>query len=636
MKTIITSSKKIFNQQHADNLYLILDNEDMVIDCNEMTSHYFGIPANKIKGALVWSLFDRFDHPLNYSGELTSLAYNYPIIARHHLLNGQQGIIWNLVANPNKKNQKIFIAQVFENDKNDLTLQAIIEAKELAEKGNTAKLNFLANMSHELRNSLNGLLGMAQMLSMRNLPADTQDYVKDIFQSGNHLLSLVNDMLDFAKLEAGQLTFRSEPFNLRKLIADVVEGLAKQCEQRDLDLILDYCDNVPRFVIGDANRLRQIIINLVNNAIKFTPSGHVLVAVDVVNKEKERATLQIIIEDTGIGIPESRLESVFNRFTQVSNDSYSTQNKGTGLGLAIVKQLAEKSGGEISVRSGKGKGATFIYTVPFKLQPGAFLNTTWQQNYKDLRILVIDDNIRRGSVVARQAIGNDNISCLSHDALNILNEAKLQARNFRIILIDDKVESITKICKNIKADPELAGCMLCVLSQLKKSGSYPEQFFHEVVKPIDPTLFNKDLCHAWERWQEERKVKLNYHIIKLKKPSILLVEDNPMNQKVATLMFKELGCEVTLAEDATQAMEKINRKYDIIFLDIGLPDLDGCELAKKIVKELNCNQETPIIALTAHALDHDRERFIAAGMKDVLTKPINFKSAQETVTQWTN
>lgn len=514
-------------------------------------------------------------------------------------------------------------------------------AKEKAEEGNQAKLDFLANMSHELRNSLNGILGMTQILSMRNLPADTQDYVRDIYQSGNHLLSLVSDMLDFAKLEAGQLAIASDPFNIRKVIVDIVSHLSKQCEQRNLDLFLDYCDNIPRQVIGDINRLRQIILNLVTNAMKFTLSGHILVAVELLEKTENRVVLQFIIEDTGIGIPEDKIDAIFNRYTQIRNQSAETRLKGSGLGLAIVKQLVEKMGGEIGVNSQIGRGATFWINLPFMLQDHQVEMMAWNNRFPNLKILVVDDNAQRAKVTLKQVFGGKNRAVKGKTALEALRVAATHNEPYDIVLIDDQIEcqhSLKQLVDAIQSDKALYSTMVCGLIQEKNRGESDGHFFYEILKPLNPSVFANDLAQAWGRWQVDLEIKATQREIEPKKINVLLVEDNLMSQKVASIMLTEFGCRVSLSESGYDALAKIRQeKFDVIFLDIGLPDMNGCALAKEILSlDQNVNQKTPIIALTAHALEEDRKIFFQAGMCDILVKPITFESARSILLKWTD
>lgn len=513
--------------------------------------------------------------------------------------------------------------------------------KEKAEEGNQAKLDFLANMSHELRNSLNGILGMTQILSMRNLPADTQDYVRDIYQSGNHLLSLVSDMLDFAKLEAGQLTIASEPFNMRKVITDIVSHLSKQCQQKNLDLFLDYCDNIPRQVMGDINRLRQIILNLVTNAMKFTASGHISIAVELLEKTDDHVVLQFIIEDTGIGIPEDKIDTIFNRYTQIRNQNAETRLKGSGLGLAIVKQLVEKMGGTIGVNSQAGHGATFWINLPFTLQSQQIEMMTWNHRFPNLKILIVDDNAKRAKVTLKQVFGGKNRAVKGKNALEALKIASVQNDPYDIVLLDDQIEhqdSLEHLVKSIKSDKSLNKVMIFGLIQEKNRCEYANLFFYEILKPLNPSIFVSDLAQAWGRWQVDLEIKATQKEIEPKEITVLLVEDNLMSQKVASIMLKEFGCKVSLAESGHEALAKIRlEKFDLIFLDIGLPDINGCTLAKEILSlENNTNSKTPLIALTAHALESDRQIFLQSGMSDILVKPITFDGARSILLKWTD
>lgn len=636
---IIHSEKTALFKIYKESLLFLLDKEFQVIEYNEFAEHFFRKNnITSIQNTKIWNLFENFPHPLLPKNVTSLLLQNYPILAQHHQLSNEIGMSWNLC--PTLSAEKyLFMAQLYKHSADDVLTKELIDAKEKAEQGNQAKLDFLANMSHELRNSLNGILGMTQILSMRNLPADTQDYVHDIYQSGNHLLSLVSDMLDFAKLEEGQLTIASEPFNVRKVIGDIITHLSKQCEQRTLDLFSDYCDEIPRQVLGDANRLRQIIINLVNNAMKFTLSGHISVAVELLEKTQEHVLLQFIIEDTGIGIPEDKIDSIFNRYTQVRK-SDETKFKGSGLGLAIVRQLVEKMGGAIGVNSQLGRGATFWVNIPFTLQNHQIEMMTWYKRFPNLKILVADDNSKRAKVILKQVFGDKNLAVKGKEILDALQSAATRNEPYDIILIDDQIDyptSLKDLVSSIRANKIFYNTMICGLIQEKNHGEYTNLFFYELLKPLNPSIFVNELAQTWSRWQIDLEVKATQKSIEPKSIRVLLVEDNLMSQKVANIMLKEFGCKVNLAESGQEAMIQIQKNaFDIIFLDIGLPDINGCDLAKKILATHAQNQCTPIIALTAHALEEDRNVFLQSGMSDILVKPITFESARSILLKWTD
>ncbi len=636
---IIFSEKTSLFTLYEDCILCFLDNDLRITEYNPFAESFFKKSTHdKIENKKIWELFENFTYPMYQRNFSSPLSNHYPLLSQHHQLSDELGISWNLCPTLHP-GQYIFMAQTYHQSSGDIATNALIKAKLEAEQGNQAKLDFLANMSHELRNSLNGILGMTQILSMRNLPADTQDYVKDIYQSGNHLLSLVSDMLDFAKLEAGQLTIASEPFNVRKVISDIVNQLSKQCSQRNLDLILDYCDDIPRQVLGDANRLRQIILNLVTNAMKFTLTGHILIAVEVIEKTDQQVILQFLIEDTGIGIPEDKLDSIFNRFAQVRK-SDETRLKGSGLGLAIVKQLVEKMGGSIGVRSEIGHGATFWINLPFILQKHQIEMIAWNKRFPDLKILVADDNAKRAKVVLKQVFGNRNRAIKGKAVLEILRSASANNEAYDIVLIDDQIEtssSLTEIVNAIRLDKRLEKTMICGLIQEKNNIVYENLFFYEILKPLNPSGFLNDLAHAWERWQIDLDNKATQKSIQPKAINVLLIEDNMMSQKVANIMLKEFGCNVILASDGHEALDQIQQTtFDIIFLDIGLPDMTGYDLAKLILNSETKNRYAPIIALTAHALENEKNKCLDIGMSDVLIKPITFDSTRAILLKWTN
>jgi signal transduction histidine kinase/DNA-binding response OmpR family regulator len=631
-----SNNEQLF-KQHETNLLIMLDRFFQVAQTNTFTESFFSKLEIKTSQKTLWQLFDAFEFPLQPEQETQALIQNYPVIDQHHQLAKELDLDWNLIPLKNNEYSYVFIGKLRQLSTTDVTTKELEDSKHQAEVANKSKLDFLANMSHELRNSLNGILGMTQILSMQSLPADAQHYVKDIYQSGNHLLSLVSDMLDFAKLEAGRLSFSSDPFNLRKVLSEVVEGMSVQCKKCNLDLFLDYCDTVPRHVEGDASRVRQIIINLITNAIKFTPNGHIFVAVEALQESNNQALLQITVEDTGIGIPTNKINQIFERYTQLSNQVNSSKKSGSGLGLAIVKQLVEKMGGEIGINSQAGHGATFWINLPFKLQDTACSDKNIKRKYPDLRLLLIDDNAKRGKVILKQMFGKNNKTVKSKASMDALMTSITQNKLFDIILIDDQTrhaQGFETLARQISAHPKFKNTMLCAISQESILAKYSQMFFHEICKPLVPGSFTKDLEDAWERWQVDQEIKGTKEQLPDSKIRVLIVEDNDMSMKVASIMFAELGCNITKAINGAQAIEQIQTPFDLIFLDIGLPDIDGGEVAKKFLSTPGPNQNTPLVALTAHALESDKASFLEMGINEVLTKPITFSSAQTALLNW--
>jgi len=387
--------------------------------------------------------------------------------------------------------------------------QATLEAKNKAEIANQAKANFLATMSHELRTPMNAIMGMAQILLRQNPTQEQQECIDIIRNASLGLLSLINDILDFARLEAGRLEISSERFNLYELTHAVITSLQHQLDHKPVKLSLNYSDDTPHYIILDSRRVRQILINLTNNAVKFTQEGEVKVSVTCPEQTKNSTTIRITVTDTGIGIPSDKLEQIFERFTQVESQ-YSRRFEGAGLGLSISKQLIEAMGGSIGVSSILGEGSSFWVEFPIK----------------------ISDQIAK--------------------------------QNTLPILDSDKA-----------------------------------------------------------------------NLFAIKNPQILLIEDNLLNQMVAKSLLEELDCRINIASNGKQALQLFaDGNYDLIFADIGLPDMDGLTVTKEIRKYKGEKANIPIIALTAHVLQEDRENCLNAGADAVITKPIMPEELKMTLKRW--
>lgn len=393
--------------------------------------------------------------------------------------------------------------------KNDPVYRELIEGKERAENANRAKSDFLAMMSHELRAPLNAILGMAQILRPSKLDAAQRDQLEVIETSGHTLLSLLNDVLDFAKLEMGMLSFRNENVDLLTLVQKTRLDLVPFAKEKNLDLRLEIEENLPRYVRGDPKRIRQILINLMSNAIKYTHSGHVTLQVVYDIRNEQRGDFTFIVKDTGIGIPRDKLSTVFNRFQQIDS-VYNRKHEGVGLGLAIVKELVDHMCGEISVESELGVGSTFTCMLPLQIQ-------------------------------------------LRPDYLS------------------------------------------------------------------EPSIEYSSNAQIFQQFDAR----------------VLVVEDNAINQKVALALLEQLGCIVDIVDNGEAALRKFKEGYDLVFLDIGLPDMDGFTVGEKMRAMETEGEHIPIVALTAHVFAQDRKRCFDVGMDEVMAKPVMRDDLIAVLRRWT-
>lgn len=514
--------------------------------------------------------------------------------------------------------------------------QALMEAKEKAEIANQAKSRFLSSMAHDLRTPTNGLLGMADIVRDRVENSELDFYFDSIKKSGKTLIRLVDDILNFAKLESGKFEISSESFNFREIIQEVVTMITPQANQKKVQLIVDYPDSIPRHLISDPHCLRRILINLISNALKFTEHGYIWVSVIICEMDEKNAVLSLAVEDTGIGIPKDKLGLIFERFGRVEG-SHESKYQGTGLGLTIVKEMVEKIGGTIKVESELGKGSTFICTLPFKLQDIAVRTSKWQRRYKDVRVLVVDENIRRGKVIL-STLGIIEEPSIGKKAIDRLSLAQKDGKPYQIILINDDITSIDSftLIKKIKESSDLSNILPLLLSNpvtLAESDAAKEAGFHALlIKPVQPTELINEMTRHWQSWlAKQSDIKTE---IKNQAPLVLLIEDDLISRHFVKVILTDLGCIVDAVENGTQALASLDKDYDIIFSDLGLPDMTGLELAMKIRKQEANDSQAPIIALTGQMKGDFKARCLDAGMNDFVEKPINKESLLKILGKW--
>jgi len=643
----VIQQKQIFEAlvQYSPVAIILMDNQKKIITCNPEFENLFGFSREEVIGKEIDNLITK-DEMKEEARKLSQSALVEPVrsVGRRYRKDGAALDVEIFGVPVFVREEKVGAIGLY----HDIT--ELLEAKSHAEEASRLKSEFLANMSHEIRTPMNGVMGMIELVLDTDLNKEQHEFLMAAFESSESLLGILNDILDYSKIEAQSLDLHIIDFNLRNVVEKVGSTLASRAQSKGLELTCYISHEIPVLVKGDPGRLRQILVNLAGNAIKFTDEGEVSIQAELIEENFDEIKVKFLIEDSGIGISEEQKENIFRRFTQ-ADGSTTRRYGGTGLGLAISKKLSEMMGGEIGVESTPGEGSTFWFTAVFKKQTEYYpLIPRNNEILKDLRVLIVDDNKTNRIILSKMVT---NLSCQvdivesGRYALEKISASKEDRPAYDLILLDMQMPEMDgeEAARAIKSDPRNKEIPIIILTSFGQRGD--ADLFKSIgcsaylLKPIKQfDLQNTILAVVGEhkKSKEIPKKIITRHTISediTGRLKVLLAEDNQVNKKLALTLLQKAGIKVDAVENGSLAVAAVEKEnYNLVLMDVQMPVMDGFEATKRIRSLDSEIRNIPIIALTAHAMKGDRERCIEAGMNDYIEKPIVPQKLLKIIAHW--
>lgn len=647
--------------QNVQDAFIVVDASSRVLDWNKQAQQMLGWSKDEMVGRILADdIFSSSDKSKQSFLDYVRTHDNKTLEGQHEFKlsrkdNGEVPVELSVSAIPSEIELRYFLVLRDVSERNRLSNE-LARARDEAMESSRLKSEFVANMSHEIRTPLNAIIGMSDILARRQIPADTQDIVETIHNSADALLDIVNDILDYSKIEAGKLGFEATDFDMTSLVEGSTELVAGKAREKGLSVASYVPPDVPKFLRGDPGRIRQVLLNFLTNSVKFTNSGEVVLRASFVKADDRYCYIRFEVNDTGIGIESPILPHVFEPFTQ-ANGSVTRRFGGTGLGLSISKRLVELMNGEIGAESTLGMGSTFWFIIPLERPLRRLQMEPMKRVFQDVSMLVVNGPVQSSGIVqdcaASWGIDCDRVET-GEEALQLMRRRAEMHASYDVVVVDFELthSDALALAQSIQRYPDLASTKLILISsfdddQLRKDAA-KAGFRIVLTKPLKQSkLYDSIVSLLTQRENGNDKVSPDSKsVFKLEPPReipldqrnlILIVEDNPVNQKVIGMQLKQLGYPAHTASTGLEALEAVSRtQYALILMDCQMPELDGFETTRLIrERESVSGKHTPIVALTAFASNEDRISCLSAGMDDYISKPANPKALQEILERYT-